>query len=85
VGLIGVIVASVIGIFIQQPLLYVAISALSAVLFTGYLVYDLNRIAQSRGATQGEAILLAVSVYLDVFNVFLSLLQIFDLTSRRND
>ena len=83
--MIGVIVASVIGIFIQQPLLYVAISALSAVLFTGYLVYDLNRIAQSRGATQGEAILLAVSVYLDVFNVFLSLLQIFDLTSRRND
>ena len=41
-GLIGVIVASVIGIFIQQPLLYVAISVLSVVLFTGFLVYDLN-------------------------------------------
>jgi modulator of FtsH protease len=78
VGLIGVIVASVIGIFIQQPLLYIAISAVSAVLFTGFLVYDLNRVAQSRGATQGEAILLAVSVYLDVFNVFLALLQMIE-------
>jgi FtsH-binding integral membrane protein len=85
VGLIGVIVASVIGIFIQQPVLYIAISAVSAVLFTGFVVYDLNRVAQSRGATQGEAILLAVSVYLDLFNVFLALLQIFDLTSRRDE
>ena len=84
VGLIGVIVASLIGIFIQQPLLYVAISAVSAVLFAGFLVYDLNRVAQSRGATQGEAIMLAVSVYIDVFNLFLALLQLFDFT-RRDD
>jgi modulator of FtsH protease len=72
-----VVVASLIGVFIQQPLLYVAISAGAAVLFTVFLVYDLNRIAQSRRATQGEAILLAVSVYLDVSNVFLALLQLF--------
>jgi modulator of FtsH protease len=84
VGLIGVLVASLVGIFIQQPLLYVAISAVAAVLFTGFLVYDLNRVAQSRGATQGEAILLAVSVYLDVFNLFLALLQLFDF-ARRDD
>src|SRR6266567_5923097 len=73
VGLLGVIVASVVGIFIQLPLLSVAISAVAAVLFTGFLVYDLNRVAQSRGATQGDAILLAVSVYLDIFNLFLAL------------
>jgi len=85
VGLLGVIVASIVGIFLQQPLLYIAISAVSALLFTGFLVYDLNRIAQSRGATQGEAILLAVSVYLDVFNIFLSLLQIFGFASRSDD
>ena len=47
-------------------------------------MYDLNRVAQSRGATQGEAILLAVSVYLDVFNLFLALLQLFDF-ARRDD
>jgi FtsH-binding integral membrane protein len=46
--------------------------------FTGFLVYDLNRVAQSRRATDGEAILLAVSVYLDLFNLFLALLRLFD-------
>jgi modulator of FtsH protease len=77
VGLIGVVVASVVGIFVQLPLLYIIISAVAAVLFTGFLVFDLNRVAKSRGATEGTAILLAVSVYLDIFNLFLALLRLF--------
>lgn len=77
VGLLGVIVASVVGIFIQLPLLYIGISAVAAVLFTGFLVFDLNRVANSRGATEGQAILLAVSVYLDIINLFLALLRLF--------
>ena len=77
VGLIGVIVASLVGIFVQLPLLYIGISAVAAVLFTGFLVFDLNRVANSRGATEGQAILLAVSVYLDIFNLFLALLRLF--------
>jgi modulator of FtsH protease len=88
VGLIGVVLASVVGIFIQLPLLYVAISAVAAVLFTGFLVFDLNRVANSRGATEGQAILLAVSVYLDILNLFLALLRLFGFAgggSSRND
>lgn len=81
-GLIGLLVASVVGIFVQMPLLYIAISAVAAVVFTGFLVYDLNRVAQSRGATEGETILLAVSVYLDIFNLFLALLRLFDAAGR---
>jgi modulator of FtsH protease len=77
VGLIGVVVASLVGIFVQLPLLYIGISAVAAVLFTGFLVFDLNRVAHSRGATEGQAILLAVSVYLDIFNLFLALLRLF--------
>src|SRR6202011_642206 len=77
VGLIGVIVASVVGIFVQLPLLYIGISAVAAVLFTGFLLFDLNRVANARGATEGQAILLAVSVYLDIFNLFLALLRLF--------
>jgi modulator of FtsH protease len=77
VGLIGVVVASLVGIFIQLPMLYIVISAVSALLFTGFLVFDLNRVANSRGATEGQAILLAVSVYLDIFNLFLALLRLF--------
>ena len=87
VGLIGVILASLIGIFVQMPLLYVCISAVAAVLFTGFLVFDLNRVANARGATDGQAILLAVSVYLDIINLFLALLRLFGLAvgSSRND
>jgi FtsH-binding integral membrane protein len=88
VGLLGVIVASVVGIFVQLPLLYVGISAVAAVLFTGFLIFDLNRVARSRGATEGQTILLAVSVYLDIVNLFLALLRLFGIsageTSRRN-
>src|SRR6266581_2740758 len=88
VGLLGVIVASVVGIFIQLPLLYVGIPAVAALLFTGFLVFDLNRVANSRGATEGQAILLAVSVYLDILNLFLALLRLFGYAgggSSRND
>jgi modulator of FtsH protease len=77
VGLLGVIVASVVGIFIQLPLLYIGISAVAAVLFTGFLVFDLNRVAAMRGATEGQAILLTVRVYLDIVNLFLALLRLF--------
>jgi FtsH-binding integral membrane protein len=77
VGLLGVIVASLVGIFVQLPLLYVAISAVAAVLFTGFLVFDLNRVANARGATEGQVVLLAVSVYLDIINLFLALLRLF--------
>jgi len=88
VGLIGVVIASVVGIFIQMPLLYVGISAVAAVLFTAFLVFDLNRVAKARGATEGQAILLAVSVYLDILNLFLALLRLFGFAaggSSRND
>src|SRR5712691_7741837 len=72
VGLIGVIVASLVGIFVHLPLLYVGISAVAALLFTGFLVFDLNRVANSRGATEGQVILLTVSVYLDILNLCLA-------------
>jgi modulator of FtsH protease len=77
VGLLGVLVASIVGIFVHLPALYIGISAVAALLFTGFLVFDLNRVANSRGATEGTAILLAVSVYLDIVNLFLALLRLF--------
>jgi modulator of FtsH protease len=81
IGLIGVIVASVVGIFIQLPLLYIGISAVAAVLFTGFLVFDLNRVANTRGATEGTAILMAVRIYLDLVNLFLALLRLFGIAA----
>jgi modulator of FtsH protease len=80
-ALVIVIVASLVGLFIQAPLLWTVISAVSAILFTAFLVYDLNRVARIQGATEGQAIMLAVSVYLDIYNLFLDLLTL--LSGRR--
>ena len=85
VGLIAVIVAALIGIFVQLPALYIGISIVAALVFTGFLVYDLNRVANSRGATEGQVILLTVSVYLDILNLFLALLRLFGANSRSDD
>ncbi len=77
IGLIAVVVASLVGIFVQMPMFQLVLAAVSALLFTGFLVFDLNRVANARNATQGDVIMLAVSVYLDIFNLFLALLRIF--------
>jgi FtsH-binding integral membrane protein len=55
VGLIAVIVASLIGIFVQLPALYIGIFVVAALLFTGFLVSDLNRVANSRGSTEARS------------------------------
>jgi modulator of FtsH protease len=73
--LIGLIVASVIGIFVHSTLLQIIISGVACVLFSLYLVYDVQRIATTQ-ATKGNAIRLALSLYLDIFNLFLNLLYL---------
>ena len=80
-ALVIVVVASLVGLFIQAPLLWTVISAVSAILFTAFLIYDLNRVARIQGASEGQAIMLAVSVYLDIYNLFLDLLTL--LSGRR--
>ncbi len=77
IGLLGIIVASLIGIFVHSTLLYIGISVVAVVIFTGLLIFDLQRVSRARGATEGDAILLTVSVYLDIVNLFLALLRIF--------
>lgn len=80
IGLLALIVVSLIGIFVHLTILQLVISAGGALLFTGFLIFDLNRIARSGDVSQGDAILLAVSVYLDILNLFLSLLSLLGLT-----
>ncbi len=82
-ALIGVIVASIVGFFLQSGVVWTVVSAVSAVVFMGFLVFDLNRIARSGDVSEGDAILMAISVYLDIYNLFLDLLSL--LAGRRRD
>ena len=83
IGLLIVIGASLLGLFLHLPALYTAISAAAALLFTGFLIFDLNRIARAGEISTGDTVLLAVSVYVDVLNLFLALLSL--LTAIRGD
>jgi modulator of FtsH protease len=85
VGLLALIVASIVGIFVGGSVLSILIGAVGAVLFTGFIMFDLNRVAQAKGVTEGETIMLAVSVYLDIFNLFLMLLRLFGIFGSSDD
>jgi modulator of FtsH protease len=70
----------VIGLFVHSTALEILISAAACVVFSGFLLYDVQRVTMTRVTTQGNAIRLALSVYLDIFNLFLNLLMLLALT-----
>jgi modulator of FtsH protease len=86
VALFAVIIAGLINLFfLHSGLLALLISAVTAVLFSAYLMYDLQRLKNTPVGTQGDAILFAVAIYLDIFNIFLAILQIFGFVGGRED
>jgi FtsH-binding integral membrane protein len=85
IGLIGIVIASVINVFIGSSVAGMVISALAIVIFTGLTAWDTQRIRQlvSVSGNEGrEEVLGALSLYLNFINIFLNLLQLF---GNRND
>ncbi|WP_295641942.1 Bax inhibitor-1/YccA family protein [uncultured Methylibium sp.] len=73
VGAIGIIVAAVANIWLQMPALMATISALAVVIFSAFMLYDIKRVIDG-GETNYVTATLAI--YLDVYNVFQSLLSL---------
>ncbi|HXC41319.1 MAG TPA: Bax inhibitor-1 family protein [Burkholderiales bacterium] len=73
VGMIAVVVAGIANMFLQIPLFGLVISTLVLVIFSLYLLYDLNRIIRG-GET--NYVMATTGVYLSLLNIFTSLLQI---------
>ena len=73
VGMIVVLLAALANIFFQVPALALAISAVVVVLFSAYILYDISRIVHG-GET--NYITATLAVYLDIYNVFVSLLNL---------
>ncbi|MCB5426297.1 Bax inhibitor-1/YccA family protein [Altererythrobacter sp. CC-YST694] len=80
-GVIGLVVASLINIFLQSPALTWAVSALGVLIFAGLTAYDTQRLKEEYyhvAGTQwaGKSVVLgALSLYLDFINMFLFLLR----------
>jgi FtsH-binding integral membrane protein len=80
VGLIAIIIASIVNIFIGSTLFQMAISAIGIIVFLGLTAYDTQRIRQLvsiGGDTGKEEVMGALSLYLNFINLFLMLLQLF--------
>ncbi len=83
-GLIGIILAAVVNLFLQSSALMFAISAIGVLVFAGLTAYDTQRIkdgyyevAGNAELAQKTAIMGALSLYLDFINMFQALLFLF--------
>ncbi len=82
-GLIGVIIAMVVNIFLQSSLMHFVISIAGVLVFVGLTAYDTQRIKQAYVETDGhgvmtkKAIMGALSLYLNFINLFMMLLALF--------
>jgi modulator of FtsH protease len=73
VALIILVVGSLVNLFLGSPMLQVIIASAGALLFSFMIIYDTQMIIRGAFATPVEA---AIAIYLDVLNLFISLLQI---------
>jgi FtsH-binding integral membrane protein len=82
-GLIGLIIASIVNIFVGSSALQFAISIIGVIVFVGLTAYDTQRIKQmylesdTAEIAGKKAVLGALALYLDFINLFMMLLQLF--------
>jgi FtsH-binding integral membrane protein len=80
VGLIAIIIASIVNIFIGSTVMQMVISALAIVIFLGLTAYDTQKIREVvsiGGDTGREEVIGALTLYMDFINLFINLLQLF--------
>jgi len=82
VGLVIVIVASLANVFFRIPALSVTVSAVAVMIFSLYLLHDVSRIVRG-GET--NYITATLNLFLDVYNIFISLLNILMIFSGQRD
>jgi hypothetical protein len=81
-GLFGVIIASIVNIFLQSSGLGFAISIIGVLIFVGLAAWDTQKVKESYSESYGSDVLVknavmgALSLYLDFINIFLFLLRI---------
>ena len=73
VGLILLLVASIANLFFQIPAASMTLSALIILLFSGYILYDVSQIVHG-GET--NYVMATLKIYLDIYNIFINLLNL---------
>ncbi len=73
IGLLLLILAMVVNIFFQIPAMSLAISSIAVLIFSGFILYDVNRIVRG-GET--NYIMATLALYLNIYNLFVHLLHL---------
>lgn len=87
-GLVGIIIASIVNVFLASSIVQLAISVVGVIVFVGLTAYDTQRIKEiylnsdSPAIASKKAIMGALALYLDFLNLFILLMQ---LTGNRRD
>jgi uncharacterized protein len=87
-GLVGIIIASIVNVFLASSIVQLAISVVGVIVFVGLTAYDTQRIKEiylnsdSPAIAGKKAIMGALALYLDFLNLFILLMQ---LTGNRRD
>ena len=80
-GVIGLVIASLVNLFLQSSVFAFVISCLAVLIFTGLTAYDTQQIKGFYDETDGEeqkkaGVIGALMLYMDFINIFINLLQI---------
>ena len=82
-GLIGIIIASLVNIFLKSAMMYFIVSILGVLIFVGLTAYDTQKIKNMYSASDSgevigkKAVMGALTLYLDFINLFIMLLRLF--------
>ena len=80
VGLIAIVIASIINIFIGSTVVQMVISALAIIIFLGLTAYDTQQIREELSISENSDVSEvrgALTLYMDFINIFINLLQLF--------
>ena len=79
VGLIAIVIASIVNIFIGSTIMQMVISALAIIIFLGLTAYDTQKIREELIVETSDAAEVrgALTLYMDFINLFINLLQLF--------
>jgi modulator of FtsH protease len=73
IGLVLLIIASLANLFFQVPALALTISAIAVMIFSAYILFDVSQIVQGG---QTNYVMATMSLYLDIYNIFINLLNL---------
>jgi FtsH-binding integral membrane protein len=82
IGLILLLVASLANIFLHIPVLSLTISAIAVMIFSAYILFDVSQIIHG-GET--NYIMATLSLYLDIYNLFINLLNLLMMLTGERD